>query len=104
MRTSKTTKKPTKPKPTAETLEPAAIEAALATRLREQAANARGEYRTYSNEEKIQALEAVNLSQGNVHAVAYRLGIPQRTLHEWTKGNGVTSQIFSDFEAKKGAG
>jgi transposase-like protein len=57
--------------------------------------------RKYSDAEKIEALEAVNLHGGNVQHAAKAMDIPERTLREWTTGRCVTDEIFAAFASKK---
>lgn len=57
--------------------------------------------RTYSDEEKALALEAINLAGGNVLAASDQLGIPYRTLLDWSRGDGIPPKLMADFAAKK---
>lgn len=68
---------------------------------RAKATSPRGQYRSYSDQEKAAALEMVNLCGGNVERAADLADIPMRTLAEWAKGHCVPEKVFADFAAKK---
>ncbi len=55
----------------------------------------------YSEEEKIAALEAVNLCGGNVTEAARLTGLERETIRQWSIGNGVSETAFAEFAAKK---
>lgn len=57
--------------------------------------------KSYTDEEKRAALEAVNLCGGNVREAARRTGIPRETLGEWTRGHCVSEEVFAHFAQKK---
>lgn len=61
----------------------------------------RGCYRTYSDQEKAHALETLNLCGGNVMQTERLTGIPEGTIREWRKGDGVSGAVFADFAAKR---
>lgn len=57
--------------------------------------------RSYSDAEKIDALEAVNLCGGNVSEAGRLTDVPERTLRQWTQGMGVTEEIYAAYANKK---
>src|SRR5687767_13237713 len=59
------------------------------------------DYRVYSEEEKALALETVNLEGGNIASAARKLGIPENTIRNWSKGDGISDQTLADFANRK---
>lgn len=58
--------------------------------------------RTYSSEEKAEALLAVEVNRGNVAAAALEVGIPVRTLNYWARGKGLHPEVASLVAEKRG--
>lgn len=58
--------------------------------------------RGYSDEEKAEALAALDANGGNVHGTARLLGIPDSTLDGWAKERGTSPQVPALREVKKG--
>ncbi len=58
--------------------------------------------RRYSDEEKAQALAALDANGGNVKRTAGQLGIPVSTLREWARGRGVVNGVTKIRHQKKG--
>lgn len=56
----------------------------------------------YTGEEKAAALECVNLNGGIIARAAKECGIPEMTLRQWSRGQGVSEAIYADYVAKKG--
>ena len=50
--------------------------------------------RTYSDEEKANALVALDANGGNVMRTARELGIPHMTLEQWRRGRGVHPDVI----------
>ena len=57
--------------------------------------------KSYSDQEKAAALEAVNACGGNVAEAARIVGIPESSVRFWTNGQHVSDAVFADFAAKK---
>lgn len=56
-------------------------------------APARRVIKTYSSEEKAEALLALEANDGNVAATSMEMGIPYRTLYKWAHGKGVHPEV-----------
>lgn len=57
--------------------------------------------RTYTDEEKAAALEALNLCGGNYAETERAIGVPAETVRQWAKGASVSDAVFADYAAKK---
>ena len=73
----------------------------MATSGSKQSGKSRRTYRSFSDGEKVSALEVVNLCGGNVLEASRLSGIAETTLRDWTKGHCVAPDVFADFAAKK---
>lgn len=59
--------------------------------------------RTYSEQEKAAALEALALSGMNLNHTAQIIGIPSSTLREWSNGANLTEATYVQFAQKRTA-
>lgn len=57
--------------------------------------------RTYTDEEKAAALEALNLCGGNYAETERAIGVPAETVRLWAKGVSVSDAVYADYAAKK---
>ncbi len=58
--------------------------------------------RQYSDEDKGTALAAVDANGGNVKRTATQLGIPHKTLDDWSKNRNINSAVADLRTIKKG--
>lgn len=58
--------------------------------------------RRYSDNEKAEALAALDANGGHVEHTAKQLDIPERTLNAWSNGRGVHPSVVQECEVKRG--
>ncbi len=57
--------------------------------------------RSYSDEEKASALAALAANGGDVHRTSRQVGVPRKTLEDWSKGRGVCLAVADIRQGKK---
>ena len=57
--------------------------------------------RSYSDEEKASALAALAANGGDVLLTSKQVGVPRKTLEDWSKGRGVCSAVADIRQEKK---